>query len=286
MGKKLGSFLLVLFFTACIAVLIRFMPTFLKSMDAYQLAFWTSIFVFIPLNVIYLFVRAFGIRRKNTGSVLMSLLASVCLFGGFALFLLSVNGIGFNSSLALVLLTPILFLIIVPIITKESVNAAQVAAVIVAAAGAYCILYSNGLINPGAWESIGYVMGAVVCWTIFSLLALKTKAGIHTNVYLYIVVGLIAATAMMFIKSSFILPEYSNLFTLLAFGALAATIIYLWAGIFRVSSASFWASMIFILPAVILSYDLIFKAASLPILGLIGLCITGFAVIYRLTIRM
>ena len=286
MGKKLGSFLLVLFFAACITVLISIMPKFLSQMDAYQLAFWTCIFIFIPLNIIHLFVRAFGIRLKNTGSILISLGASLFLFGGFAFFALSVSSIGFNSSLALVMLFPFLFLIVVPLITKESINAAQVVGIILTAAGAFCILYARGLVNPGSWESISYVIGAAACWTVFSLLALKTKAGIHTNVYIYVVVGLIASTIVMFIQSSFILPEYSNLFTLLAFGALAATIIYLWAGTFRISSASFWASMVFILPAVILSYELIFKSASLPVMGIIGLGITGLAVIYRLSIKM
>lgn len=255
-------------------------------MDAYQLAFWTCIFIFIPLNIIHLFVRAFGIRRKNTGGILISLGASLFLFGGFAFFVLSTSSIGFNSSMALVLLAPLLFIIFAPLITKESINAAQGVGVILTAAGGFCILCSRGLVNLGSWESISYVIGAVACWTLFSLLALKTKAGIHMNVYTYVVVGLVAATVVMFIQSSFILPEYNSIFTLLVFGALAATIIYLWAGTFRISSASFWASMVYILPAVILIYELIFKSVSLPVMGIVGLGVTGLAVIYRLAIKM
>ena len=286
MGKKLGSFLLVLLFAACIAVLLDMMPGLLSRMDSYQLAFWTAVFIFLPLNVVYLFIKAFGIRQNNTGSILISIAASAFLYGGFVLMAISVAKLGFNSSLALVLLAPILFIAVVPVITKESVNAAQVIGILLTAAGAFCILYSLGLIHPGSWAEVGYVIGAAVCWAVFSLLALRTKTGIFANVYLYLLTGLIIATVLMFLQSSFILPTYGTVGLLLIFGVILATALYLWAGTFRIASASFWSAMMFMLPAVLLIYGFLFNSVSIPFIGIIGLGITGIAVIYRLVIRM
>jgi len=286
MGKKLGAFLLVLFFAACITVLLGLMPNLLTLMNSYQLAFWTGICIFIPLNVVYLFLYAFGQRSKSTGSILISLGSSVFLYGGLFLFAMSVSKIGLNSSITLVLLAPLLFLILAPLLSKESINGAQVLAVIITAAGSACILYSRGIIHPASWDSISYILGAAACWAAFSLMALKTKTGVFVNVYIYVLMGVIISTILMFVQSSFILPSYSNVGTLLIFGALVFTAIFLWAGTYRLSSASFWASMIFIIPAVMLLYDISFKSASLPLLGIIGLGVTGIAVIYRLFIKM
>jgi drug/metabolite transporter (DMT)-like permease len=199
---------------------------------------------------------------------------------------ISVSKLGFNSSLALVLMAPMIFIAFVPIITKESVNAAQVIGILLTAAGAFCILYSLGLIHPGSWAEVGYVIGAAVCWAAFSLLALRTKTGIFANVYLYLLMGLIISTVLMFVQSSFILPTYGTVGLLLIFGILLATALYLWAGTFRIASASFWTSMTFILPAVLLIYGFLFNSVSIPFLGIIGLGITGVAVLYRLIIKM
>ncbi|MCK5758343.1 MAG: DMT family transporter [Clostridiales bacterium] len=286
MGKKLGAFLLVVFFAVCITLFINMIPELLVLMNSYQLAFWISIFIFVPMNIVYLFLYAFKIRNKSTGSIIMTFGASVFLYGGLFLFAMSVARIGLNSSLSLVFLAPIFFLILAPLLSKESINGAQILAVIITTVGGACIFYARGLIHPTSWETISYIIGASACWTGFSLLALKTKTGIFVNVYIYVLVGVITATIFMFVQSSIILPAYSSVGTLLIFAALVATSIYLWAGTFRYSSISYWSAMVFIIPSVMILYEVIFNSASLPLFGIIGLGITGFGVIYRMIIKM
>jgi len=286
MRKKLVALSLVLIFAVCVTLFLRMMPDLLTLMNSYQLSFWVSVFMFVPLNVVYLFLYALGFSNKSTASVMMSFGASLFLYGGLFLFVMSVERVGLNSSLSLLFIAPLLFLILAPLFSKESVNGAQTLAVILIAAGAACIFYSKGLIHPTSWESISYIIGAAACWAIFSLMALKTKSGIFVNVYIYMFVGLIASAILMFVQSSFILPVYSSVGTLLIFGALVATSIFLWSGIFRYSSASYWAAMVYIVPSIMLLYEVIYKSANVPVIAIIGMGVTGLAVVYRTIIKM
>lgn len=286
MGKKLGSFSLIFVFAVFIAVILGAIPRFESQLDTYQLVFWTSVFIFVPMNILYLFAKALGFRTKSAGSIIISLTASVFFFGGVYLFLASAANIGFNTTLAISLTAPLVFVIFAPLFSKERLNAAKLLAVIVFAGGAACVLYSNGFVFTSSPDKLGYMFGAAACWAVFSILAFRTKTSIFVNVYIYMLVGMAAATVMLFIGSSFKLPLFSDIWRLLLFGMLVAGTVFLWDGVYKLSSSSFWGACIYMIPSVLVIYDVIFHSASVSTLGIIGLAVTGAAALYRLSVKM
>lgn len=286
MGKKLGSFSMILLFAVFIAVIMGTIPRFHSQLDTYQFVFWTSIFVFVPMSILYLFAKALGFRTKSTGSIVISFSAAVFFFGGLFLFLVSVVRMGFNTTLAISMTAPLVFVLISPLFSKERINAAKTLAVVFFVGGAACVLYANGFVFTSSPIYLTYAFGAAVCWAVFSILAFRTKTSIYVNVYIYILVGLVAATVIMFIGSSFTLPVYNDLWRLLLFGVLVAGTIYMWDGVYKLASASFWGACVYILPSVLVLYDMIFHSGSVTTLGIIGLSVTGAAALYRLSIKM
>lgn len=286
MGKKLGSFSLILLFAVFIAVIIGVIPRFRSPLDTFQLVFWTSIFIFVPMNFIYLFAKALGFRTKSTGSIIISLAAAVFFFGGLFLFLVSEVRMGFNTTLAISMTAPLVFVLISPLFSKERISAAKILAVVIFVGGAACVFYANGFVYTSSPVHLIYAFGAALCWSMFSILAFRTKTSIFVNVYIYMLVGLVAATIIMFIGSSFALPLFSDLWRLLLFGVLVAGTIYLWDGVYKLSGISFWGACIYILPSILVIYDMIFHSGSVTTMGIIGLSVTGAAVLYRLSIKM
>lgn len=285
MEKKLTAFLLVIGFAVCIAAVFEIVPGLLSDMDVYQLTFWACLFIFLLLNIISLVGRV-AAKDKSTGGILISLLASVFLFSGFLLYSMGAEILGSDTAFSLIFIAPLLILIFASFFIKENLTVAKMLAMIFAGIGAYCLFIAKGIAYPSSLNGLLLVLSAAVSWSIFSLLSIKTKAATYVNVYIYVAVSTVLATATLFVKSEFMLPKFESIGPVLLLGTVILLLVFLWTASLKSSSTSFWGTIVYAAPAIILLYEIVFRSGSVALLEIIGLSILSLTLIYRMSIKM
>ncbi|MFO7611254.1 MAG: DMT family transporter [Clostridia bacterium] len=284
MGKKLTALLFVVCFAACVTALAKILPGLPTGMDTYQLVFWAFALIFFPMNVIF-FIMRFWSRNKSSGSFFLSLTASVFLMSGIYLFAAGAAGMGGGNAISFVFLTPLITIALLPAMSKEKPGPGKILAVIVAACGAACIFIAGRSGMQISTEGFLLILGASACWSMFSLISARTRTVTHVNVYIYVTSCVVISAAAMFLQSGFSMPELREIGILAILAALFLASVFFWAAAFKPAAVSFWATTVYIVPAFMLLYEIVFRSGSIGVLGITGLSILGIALIYRMSVK-
>ncbi|MBN2557878.1 MAG: DMT family transporter [Clostridia bacterium] len=284
MGKKLTALLFVVCFASCMTAIAKILPGLPAGMDTYRLVFWIFALIFFPMNVIFFIIR-FWSRNKSSGSFFISVLAAAFLMAGIYLFAAGASGMGAGNAIAFVFLTPLITIALLPAMSKEKLSPGKILAVIVAAGGAACIFIAGRSDVQFSANGFLLILGASACWSMFSLISARTRTITHVNVYIYVTAGVVISTAAMFLQSGFKMPEFRDMGALLILAALFMASIFFWAAAYKPASVSFWATAVYIVPAFMLLYEIIFRSGTIGVLGIAGFSVLGIALIYRMSVK-